>query len=389
MNGTALQPTGPVVDHQPLSNSSIEFSEIQLLRQQIVDQIDGRITDVLKSLPREYFEQLRETERLEHFKALVALKVCDVDQEIMLRQQDGSRVTIISTQNYPGQLARMMHELPDEFPLVGAKIFTSANEDFIVDVFDYKIEDSRSIEEADKDGNDRDEIVAEVMELTGATRLEVCQFIERFHYDHEILSSAEEIASQYIALRETEHVNDIKVLYRLRSASVPGGKQMAKITISAASSTTREIVQRAASYLGDCGYDIRRALCENIVVGDTVEVALLTFHVVFQEAGRTFLSTEGRQAPPNNRSDWVCREMEMFLRIDGEVIEPDSNSGVSIIEEFGGLEQAEVFCGLAKLTQHKLNFKSDLELPHERITRALLKQKSLISALLDYFMSRF
>ena len=139
------------MDHQPLSNSSIESSEIQLLRQQIVDQIDGRIADVLNSLPQEYFEQLRETERLEHFKALVALKVCDVDQEIMLRQQDGSRVTIISTQNYPGQLARMMHELPDEFPLIGAKIFTSADEDFIVDVFDYKIEDSRSLQEADEE----------------------------------------------------------------------------------------------------------------------------------------------------------------------------------------------------------------------------------------------
>ena len=63
------------MDHQPLSNSSIESSEIQLLRQQIVDQIDGRIADVLNSLPKEYFEQLRETERLEDFKALVALKV--------------------------------------------------------------------------------------------------------------------------------------------------------------------------------------------------------------------------------------------------------------------------------------------------------------------------
>ena len=377
------------MDHQPLSNSSIESSEIQLLRQQIVDQIDGRIADVLNSLPQEYFEQLRETERLEHFKALVALKVCDVDQEIMLRQQDGSRVTIISTQNYPGQLARMMHELPDEFPLIGAKIFTSADEDFIVDVFDYKIEDSRSLQEADEDGGNRDEIVAEVMELTGATEPEVCQFIERFHCDHEILSSSEEIASQFIALRETEHINDIKVLYRLRSASVPGGKQLAKITISAASSTTREIVQRAATYLGHCEYDIRRAFCENIVVGDTVEVALLTFHVVFEEASRTFLSKQERYRDFDDLGDLVCREMEMFLRIDGEVIESSSSSGVSIIEEFGGLEKAEVFCGLAKLTQHKLNFKSDLELPHERITRALLKQKSLVSESLDFFIGRF
>lgn len=377
------------MDHQPLSNSSLEFSEIQLLRQQIVDQIDSRIADVLKSLPKEYFEQLRETERLEHFKALVALKVCDVDQEIMLRQQDGSRVTIISTQNYPGQLARMMHELPDEFPLVGAKIFTSADEDFIVDVFDYKVEDSRSIKGKAEEGNNRDEIVTEVMKLTGATEVEVCGFIERYHCDHEILSSAEEIASQYIALRETEHINDIKVLYRLRSASKPGGRQMAKITISAASSTTREIVQRAASYLGDCQYDIRRALCENIVVGDTVEVALLTFHVVFEESSRTFLSTEGRHAKPCDCAELVCREMETFLRIDREVIEPGSNAPASMINEFGGLEQAEVFCGLAKLTQHKLNFKSDLELPHERITRALLKQKSLVSASLDFFMRRF
>ena len=65
--------------------------DIQSLRQEIINQIDDRIADMLGSLPNEYFEQLAESERLQHFKALVALKVCNIDQEIMLRQQDGSR----------------------------------------------------------------------------------------------------------------------------------------------------------------------------------------------------------------------------------------------------------------------------------------------------------
>jgi hypothetical protein len=47
---------------------SVEVTEIQLLWQQIADQVDGRIADVLKSLSQEDFEQLREVERLEHFK---------------------------------------------------------------------------------------------------------------------------------------------------------------------------------------------------------------------------------------------------------------------------------------------------------------------------------
>ncbi|MCH2178574.1 MAG: NAD-glutamate dehydrogenase [Mariniblastus sp.] len=377
------------MNDQTTSHSGIDDTEINRLRQQIFDQIDGRIADVLGSLPSEYFEQLDDAERLEHFKALVALKVCDIDQEIMLREQDGSRVTIISAQNYPGQLARMMKDLPSKYPLVSAKIFTSAKEDFIVDVFEYQVDESDLISGLNGHAWNRDSVLAEVMTLTNGTKADISGFIDKYHRDNEILSSAEEIAAQYTALQKTEHVNDIKVLYRLSGSNDPNQRPFAKITISAASATAREIVERAATYLGLCGYDIRRALCDNIIVGEAFEVALLTFHVVFNEKDRKFLSAAPTVKAADSIEELVCREMETFIRIDEEVVEYRADSGNSLVNEVGGLEKAEVLCGLARLVQHKINFSQRFDLSRDRVIRGLIKHKEWVSESLDVFMSRF
>lgn len=376
MNQNSARPQTP---HRP---------DIQSLRQEMISQIDDRIADTLASLPDEYFQQFSDAERLQHFKALVALKVCDIDQEIMLRQQDGARVTVISSQNYPGQLARMMNDLPSDSPLVGAKIFTSADEDFIVDVFEYQTDDVAAPASLNSASVPRVDVVKNVMQITGADQASIESFMDRYHQNHEILQSPEEIAPQFVALRETEHINDIKVICNLKP-SANDSERMAKITISAASSTTRDVIQRAADFLGRCNYDIRRAFCENVVVGDSVDVALLTFHVMFSDEHRRRITSLHAPDRNDHDSELLSSELESFLRMDQEVVAKTATGNDSLVEKLGDMERAESFCGLTRLAQHVLNFCRTGTFSHERVYRTLLKHPVLVSAALDRFLARF
>ena len=118
--------------------TSLSDSQIQRVRQEIIDEMDGRIQETFRKLPAEYFREVPAEEYVQHFKALVAIEACDIRQEVRIRQRDGKRLTIVSRENYPGLLARFIQNLPTDRPLVGAKIFSSADRDFIVDVFDFQ-----------------------------------------------------------------------------------------------------------------------------------------------------------------------------------------------------------------------------------------------------------
>ena len=59
----------------------------------------------------------------------------------------------------------------------------------------------------------RKKIVEKVMALTGHSRTAIESFINRYHQNHQILDSPEEIADLYVALKETEHINDIKAIW--------------------------------------------------------------------------------------------------------------------------------------------------------------------------------
>ncbi len=364
---------------QSSSTYGFDSREIRSLRQQIVNQIDDRIAGVLASLPAEYFQQMGDAERLEHFKALVAIKVCDIDQEITLRQQDGSRVSVISSVNYPGQLARLIKDLPDDFPLVGAQIFTSADQGFIVDVFEFQTAEVHQEERSETLPDNLNAAIEQVIAITGHPRSDIEIFIKRYHQNHQILESPEEIAHQYVALKETEHINDIKVLWKETLSESGSAKRIAKVTISAASSTTRAIFLRAATYFGRYNYDIRRALCENVIVRDTIDVALLTFHVAYNAAGEQSLKP----------SHQLCRDLETYLRLDEEVVAPALEGQASLLDTFGDIELAELFCAMGRLTQHAVNFSQPQEVSHERVVRVLLKKHAFVKQVLTHFQNRF
>jgi glutamate dehydrogenase len=333
--------------------------QIQSLRSEIINQMDDRIAEALQRLPPEYFLQIPKEDHLQHFKALVAVKVCDIQQEIMIRHRDGQRVTIVSHQNYPGLLARLLKILPDDKPLVGAKIFTSTDQDFIVDVFDFQ---QPATDQHEREATqENEELVAEIVARTNAEPEAVKTFLNRYHHEHEILKSPDELAHQFDALRETAHMNDIRVLCKDEPDS------LCKITVSAASATTREMFVRAAEFFGLQGIDIRRAIFENVIVKDSIEVALLTFKV---------------EVPAEYDSSTLAMRMEHYLRVDSEVVASISNPEDDLL-------YAELFCCLGKLTQHVINFCANVDISHERVLRTMRKHDELSTEAIEGFQSRF
>ena len=348
------------LNKNPLSN--FDHPQIQQLRSEIISQMDDRIAESLQKLPPEYFQQIPREDHLQHFKALVAIKVCDIRQEITIRHRNGKRITIVSHQNHPGLLARLIRSLPKELPLAGAKIFTSTDEDFIVDVFDFQGSEPNNEVRSGADLEKRKKVIESVAALTGAAGSDVERFVNQYHQGHDILDSPEELSHQFVAFRETAHINDIFVLC--------GGTHdgLLKITVSAASSTTRSMFERAADFFGSRNINIVKAICDNVMYRDKIPVALLTFDV---------------QADQLVDPDSLAGELKHFLRVD-----PDAIALLADGDEFD-LQTAELFCCFAKLTQHAINFCESTVMPSERVLRTMRKHEPLSRQLIDFFVSRF
>ena len=344
--------------------------QIQRVRQEIIDEMDGRIQETFRKLPAEYFREISAEDYVQHFKALVAIEACDIRQEVLIRQQDGKRITIVSRENYPGLLARLIRTLPTDHPLVGAKIFSSADRDFIVDVFDFQDAAADkpvpSQTENIEDGR-LDQVIDQVAKLTGAEEAGIRSFVESYHRNHAILESPKDLAHQYLALKETAHMNDIRVLCEPESVSW-------KITVSAASATTRTVLGRAANYFGLRDVNIEKAVLENVLVQDSILIALLTFRVT---------------VPDDYQPEQVVAEMEHYLRVDDDIVsllETSFLEGISFADAVG---RAELFLCMAKLTQHNINFCNALDVSHERVLRTMRKHESLSFEAIQLLQNRF
>jgi glutamate dehydrogenase len=352
------------------AQKGLSDSQVQQLRQEIIDEMDGRISEAFRKLPAEYFREIPAEEYGQHFKALVAIEACDIRQEVMIRQREGKRITIISRENHPGLLARLIRNLPDDRPLVGAKIFSSTDRDFIVDVFDFQ--DTTASEEspspaADVESVRLEAVLQQVVQLTGANETEVRPFIERYNQNHLILDSPEDLAHQYVALKETAHINDIRVLCEPDAGSW-------KITVSAASATTRTVLGRIANYFGLRGINIEKAVLENVLIEGSILVALLTFRVTVP---RDLLKKD------------VVAEMEHYLRVDDEIVSLLETSFRKDLSFAEAVQRAELFLCIAKLTQHNINFCNALEISHERVLRTMQKHDRLSFEAIQLLRDRF
>ena len=210
-------------------------------------------------------------------------------------------------------------------------------------------------------------MIAQVAKLTGAKKGEIWPFIQRYHRSHAILDSPEDLAHQYLALKQTAHMNDIRVLCEPEAGTW-------KITVSAASATTRTVLGRIANYFGLRDINIEKAVLENVLVQDSILIALLTCQVTVPE---TF--------QPEN----VVAEMEHYLRVDDDIVSLLETSFLEGISFADAVTRAELFLCMAKLTQHNINFCNAMEISHERVLRTMRKHENLSFEAIQLLQNRF
>ncbi len=248
---------------------------VEELRAEVDFEIDDVIANIIRNLPEEYFRSLAHEDQLTHLKALLAISICNLKRELTLRSEDDRHIAVVARQNYPGLLAKIIAGLPDEQPLIGARIFTSKTHDFIIDLFEFKspVVEQRPTRSSQLELTDT---VAAVARLTGGELAAVADFVSSYPPGSRALESAAEICEHYLAFCESRDSNDVAVRW-----TEPPEKHQAKITVSAGSMRARNLFLATAKFLAEHAADIDQAFLDDFpLAGQDNHIAVASFLVL-------------------------------------------------------------------------------------------------------------
>jgi hypothetical protein len=251
------------------------YELVEDLRAEVDFEIDDVIANIIRNLPDEYFQSLTQEDQLTHLKALLAISICNLSQELVLRSEDARHVAVIARKNYPGLLAKIIDNLPDQRPMLGAKIFTSKTHDFIIDLFEFQTDDPVDLTSS-LDLLDREDITAESARLANRPQSKISEFAERLHQNSSVLRSAEALSEHYLAFEEAKAGNGHSIRIKQPELNQDG---RAKLTVATGAMNTRLLFVKVTDFLGAEKLDIELARLDDLRLDDGDHVAVCSFVV--------------------------------------------------------------------------------------------------------------
>lgn len=246
---------------------------VEELRADIDFEIDDVIADIVRGLPDDYFSRLRRSDQLKHLKTLLAISICHLDNEIVLRSKDDRQVAVIARQNYPGMLVKILKRLPNDQPMVGAKIFTSKAHDFIIDLFEFESDLGSGSEEEGLERFEVDNSIDEVALSLGVAREKVEAFIAHYPANSQVLNSTNTIKAHYLACDYVLKNGQPFVHWGIRSNGA------ARLTMASDKLTARELFQRSAEFLAEQTHDIEQAFLNDLTLDVSHRISIASFSV--------------------------------------------------------------------------------------------------------------
>ena len=264
---------------EPITNNmSAEIEQraheiVEDLRADIDFELDDVIARIVRGLPEDYFKMLSRDDQLRQLKALLAMGVCNLSEEIMLRSDDGQQIAVVARKNYPGLLANLLKRIPTELELIGAKIFTSTEHDFIIDLFEFKpVEESEPA--APAEWVDLESTVEAVVNKVGSPIDQVRDFVSQYHPGNRILSSPSDVADQFLVCLDSQRTNETAV----RWISVGDGKS-SRVTVASSSRSARDVFRKTAEFLAMRAWDIDQAYLHDFAREADAHMAVASFLV--------------------------------------------------------------------------------------------------------------
>jgi hypothetical protein len=286
---------------------------VEELRADIDFELDDVIARIVRGLPEDYFKMLSREDQLRQLKTLLAMGVCNLDEEIMLRSDDGRQIAVVARKNYPGLLANILKRIPAESELIGAKIFTSTDHDFIIDLFEFK-PNGHAERVAPIDSHEIDTTIEKVASAIGKSIDQVKQFVSHYHAGNRILNSPKDVAEQFLVFMDAEKSNETAV----RWIDVENAEQ-SRVTIASVRRPARDVFRKTAEFLAKRSLDIEQAFLHEIPMDNGAPMAIASFLVsgprISSELPDTTLGTSNATIAPGDTKSLqqAAADLALFL----------------------------------------------------------------------------
>lgn len=346
------------------------------LSDQLLEQLSGKlriaadrvVPHFLAVMPDSYFAEIAAEDHSRHLEALIAIAASGQPQEMMLRSDDGCRITFVNERSYPGQLAELVMRLPDKPSLNSAKIFTASDNMLVVDVFE--LGPRATINPHDQThARYADAIIAHAAEHYSQLSPDTLR-----HFLTHCTAEYLQTMSPARACRDAQLIDqiigtdDTQVEIHLREE-----EHRAEITIAVGNAERRSLFQRVSKHLGTQGIDILQARLDTIGDEPGRSVSLLVFEVAV-------LSGDFG----NRQAVWhrIERDLQRITYLDDGVL------SLAYQLRRWALQEAEVLAGLCRLSHQILAAEAPLLFTRDRIVDAALRHENMTHAIIALFLTR-
>lgn len=249
------------------------YEIVEELRADIDFELDDVIAGIVRGLPEDYFKMISRDDQLRQLKALLAMGVCNLDDEIILRSNEGSQVAVVTRTNYPGLLANILKRIPTETELIGAKVFTSTEHDFIIDIFEFKpIGQSEQV--APFDSVEVETTIDKVAQAIEVPLKQVREFVSHYHPGNRILSSPKDVVEQFLVFQDAKRSNETAIRW-----IDSGDSDLTRVSIASGSRPARDVFRKTAEFLAQRMLDIEQAYLHEVPADQNARTAIASFLV--------------------------------------------------------------------------------------------------------------
>lgn len=213
----------------------------------------------LSQMPQMYFQDTNRATQVTHLRAIIAAKASNRPIKLTLRSEDGGEWTSMRPSDYPGVLAEIVQELPDDRWLRAAKIHTAMDGNLVLDTFEFG-----------------DAVPFDPSDAKQAAKLEqTIEYAADFGMEYtpeEITAHFHRCSAEYVLtltpLRLCNHLELFKRVSGTDGSEVTlepeEDPRACRIVVAAGNATTRTMLERIAIRLSRSQINIRRAYLDVI-----------------------------------------------------------------------------------------------------------------------------
>jgi len=321
-------------------------------------------------MPPMYFQDTDYATQLSHLRAIIAAKASGRPLELTLKGEDNSQWTFVRPLNYPGVLAELVKELPEDRPLRAAKIHTATDGQLVIDTFEFG-------QGAPFDPNDPDQAL-KLEQTMGYAALnlphwsadKVRDYFQRCTADYVLTVTPLRMASHWELYQQVSGTEGAAV--SLEQESDPN---QSRIVVAAANVTTRTMLERVANRLSRSSINVHRAYLDVINDGKNGSIGLLGF-VVHGPGGKAI-------DPKSELWQNVGRDLRRIKWMDERTL------ALAYRHADLGLTRAEIITGLGDLIHQVLTKVNPYAFNPDRIATLCERNLPRVTQIVDLFMERF